>query len=57
MADYVNPRAQACQNCVKAKAKCYGHHEGKCERYGPVNQYPRVNSDLPLGVVDWVEIV
>ncbi|TVY89145.1 Transcriptional regulator [Lachnellula willkommii] len=32
MAEYVNPRAQSCQNCVKAKAKCYGHTDGKCER-------------------------
>ncbi|KAE8443874.1 hypothetical protein EG329_001283 [Mollisiaceae sp. DMI_Dod_QoI] len=32
MAEYVNPRAQACQNCVKAKAKCYGHTNGRCER-------------------------
>ncbi|CZR62765.1 uncharacterized protein PAC_12662 [Phialocephala subalpina] len=32
MAEYINPRAQACQNCVKAKAKCYGHTDGKCER-------------------------
>ncbi|TVY39367.1 Transcriptional regulator [Lachnellula subtilissima] len=32
MAEYVNPRAQSCQNCVKAKAKCYGHTDGTCER-------------------------
>jgi len=36
MAEYVNPRAQACQNCVKAKAKCYGHSNGRCERCGLV---------------------
>ncbi|EED15316.1 conserved hypothetical protein [Talaromyces stipitatus ATCC 10500] len=32
MADYVNPRAHACQNCVKAKAKCYDQTNGRCER-------------------------
>jgi hypothetical protein len=34
MSDYVNPRAHACQNCVKAKAKCYDLTDGRCERYG-----------------------
>ncbi|PMD47828.1 hypothetical protein L207DRAFT_416925 [Hyaloscypha variabilis F] len=38
MAEYVNPRAQACQNCVKAKAKCYGHSNGRCERCGRLNR-------------------
>uniref|UniRef100_A0A093VAG9 Transcription factor domain-containing protein n=1 Tax=Talaromyces marneffei PM1 TaxID=1077442 RepID=A0A093VAG9_TALMA len=32
MSDYVNPRAHACQNCVKAKAKCYDLTDGRCER-------------------------
>ncbi|KUJ10553.1 uncharacterized protein LY89DRAFT_263864 [Mollisia scopiformis] len=36
--EYVNPRAQACQNCVKAKAKCYGHCAGKCERCNRLNR-------------------
>lgn len=50
MSDYVNPRAHACQNCVKAKAKCYDLTDGRCERYEcPIRDaIPNVNAKTAL---------